>query len=151
MDRLRAIFPGPVGYSDHTPDGLAVLAAVARGAQIVEKHITILRDVPDAQDWKVSAGPENFAGLVADIRGVEALLGHGRKEPAPSEAESVHWAMKSLVAARDLLAGHVLAAEDLVAKRPGNGLGPALLDTVISRRLRRALSKDEQLAIEDLA
>ncbi len=151
MDRLRAIFPGPVGYSDHTPDGLAVLAAVARGAQIVEKHITILRDVPDAQDWKVSASPENFAALVADIRRVEALLGHGRKEPAPSEAQSVSWAMKSLVAARDLPSGHVLAAEDLVAKRPGNGLGPALLDAMIGRRLRRALSKDEQLALEDLA
>src|SRR5207244_2049117 len=59
MDRLRAIFPGPVGYSDHTANGLAVLAAVARGARIVEKHITIRRDVPNAQDWKVSAGPED--------------------------------------------------------------------------------------------
>ena len=151
MDRLRAIFPGPVGYSDHTTDGLAVLAAVARGACIVEKHITILRDVPDAQDWKVSAGPENFATLVADIRRVEALLGHGRKEPSPCEGQNVWWATKSLVAARDLPAGRVLTAEDLVAKRPGNGLGPALLDAVIGRRLRRALSKDEQLGFEDLA
>jgi N-acetylneuraminate synthase/N,N'-diacetyllegionaminate synthase len=151
MDRLRSIFPGPVGYSDHTADGLAGLAAVARGARIVEKHITILRDVPNAQDWKVSAGPENFAALVADIRRMEALLGHGRKEPAPCEAESARWALKSLVAARDLPAGHELTLEDLVAKRPGDGLRANQLGALVGRMLRRALWADDPLTFEDLA
>lgn len=151
MDRLREIFRGPVGYSDHTADGLAVLAAVARGARLVEKHITILRDVPNAQDWKVSAGPENFAALVSDIRRVESLLGHGGKEPAPCEAAGTAWALKSLVAVRDLPAGHVLKAADLVAKRPGNGISPSELPRVLGRTLSGPLRADEALVLENLS
>lgn len=151
MDRLREIFPGPVGYSDHTADGLAVLAAVARGACLVEKHITILRDVPNAQDWKVSAGPENFAALVSDIRRVESLLGHGRKEPASCEAAGTAWALKSLVAVRDLPAGHVLKAADLVAKRPGNGIPSSELPRVLGLALNRPLAMDEALLPENLS
>lgn len=151
MDRLRESFPGPVGYSDHTVDGLAVLTAVARGARLIEKHITILRDVPNAQDWKVSAGPENFAALVSDIRRVEALLGHGRKEPALCEAAGTTWALKSLVAARDLSAGQVLTVADLIAKRPGNGIPPNQLDRVLGRMLKRPLAADESLMLENLS
>lgn len=151
MDRLREIFPGPVGYSDHTADGLAVLAAVARGARLVEKHITILRDVPNAQDWKVSAGPENFAALVSDIRRVESLLGHGRKEPASCEAAGMAWALKSLVAVRNLPAGHVLTVADLVAKRPGSGIAPSELPRVLGRTLSEPLRADEALALEKLS
>ncbi|MGH8760307.1 MAG: N-acetylneuraminate synthase family protein [Burkholderiales bacterium] len=151
MDRLQDIFPGPVGYSDHTPGSFAVLAAAARGACIIEKHITILRDVPNAQDWKVSAGPEDFAGLVADIRRVEKLIGHGRKEPAPCEAAGTTWALKSLVAARDLPAGQVLTAADLIAKRPGDGILPNQLERVLGRALKRPLAADEPLMLENLA
>ncbi len=150
MDRLRRVFDGPVGYSDHTEGGLAVLAAVARGAKIIEKHITILRDVPNAQDWKVSAGPDDFPGLVADIRCVESMLGHGRIEPAPCEEDGINWALKSLVAARDLGSGHMVATADLIAKRPGDGIPPNRMGEVVGRKLRRSLSADEPLALDDL-
>lgn len=146
MDRLKEIFPGPIGYSDHTVDGMAVLAAVARGAAIIEKHITILRDVPDAHDWKVSAGPDTFPQLVADIRRVSSMIGHGRKEAAPCEHDGAKWALKSLVAMRDLLAGHRLTAGDLIAKRPAGGIPPNRLDDVTGRRLRRAVEADEALS-----
>ena len=151
MDRLREVFTGPVGYSDHTADGLAVLAAVARGARLVEKHITILRDVPNAQDWKVSAGPENFATLVSDIRRVEALAGHGRKEPAPCEAEGAKWALKSLVVLHDLPIGHVIRADDLYAKRPGDGIPPNHLIQLLGCRLKRAVKADAPLCWDDIA
>jgi N-acetylneuraminate synthase/N,N'-diacetyllegionaminate synthase len=150
MDRLAGLFEGPVGYSDHTEDGLAVLAAVARGARVVEKHITIRRNVPNAQDWKVSAGPEDLARLVADIRRVETMLGHGRKEPAPCEKAGALWALKSLVAARGLSPGHLLAAADLVAKRPGDGIAPNRIVDVVGRRLRRAVEADAPVRPEDL-
>lgn len=150
MDRLKQIFRGPVGYSDHTEDGLAVLAAVARGAAIVEKHITILRNVPNAQDWKVSAGPENFAQLVSDIRRVSAMIGHGRKEPAPCEREGAGWALKSLVALRDLPAGHVLTAEDLCAKRPGDGILPNRSMQLINHRLKKSVEADTPLSLDDI-
>ena len=100
MDRLGELFPGPVGFSDHTEDFLAVFGAVARGAHIIEKHITILRDVPNAQDWKVSAGPDNFAKLVADIRRMEAnTIGQKAKKQAACEEASIKWATKSLKSA----------------------------------------------------
>ena len=150
MDRLAEMFDGPVGYSDHTEDHLAVLSAVARGAEVIEKHITILRDVPNAQDWKVSAGPEDLAQLVADIRRVEQLLGHGRKEPAPSEADGQKWALKSVVAVRDLAAGETLAAGDLTTKRPGTGIPANELENVIGRTLARAVAADTALQAGDL-
>ena len=146
---LVQIFAGPVGYSDHTADGLAVLAAVARGARVIEKHITILRDVPNAQDWKVSAGPEDFGRLVERLRRVDAMLGHGRKEAAPCEAGGAEWALKSLVAARDLVAGHRLTSVDLTAKRPGDGLPPNRIGTLLGRRLRRPLQIDDPVTLED--
>lgn len=151
MARLREIFPGPVGYSDHTVDGLAVLAAVARGAQVVEKHITILRDVPNAQDWKVSAGPDNLARLVADIRRLETMIGSGRKEPAGCEQAGMAWALKSLVASHALSAGHMLTEADVTAKRPGGGLLPNRLGDLIGRCLTRAYAEDEIFDLKDLA
>ena len=150
MDSLRTVFSGPVGYSDHTVDDLAILSAVARGAKIVEKHITILRDIPNAQDWRVSAGPENLGKLVADVRRVEVMLGLGEKLPSPSENEALKWALKSLVLARNLPAGHCLEASDLLAKRPGTGLQPSRLNEVVGRTLARPLSADQQIDFKDL-
>lgn len=151
IERLKAISNVPVGWSDHTPDFLACYAAVARGAAIVEKHITVLRDVPNAQDWKVSAGPENLKEFVQSVRRIEAMLGHGRKEPAPSEAPGMGWATKSMVAARDLPAGHVLAARDLIAKRPGDGVRPDHAATLLGRRLAHAIAADDPVRPADLA
>ncbi len=145
MDRLAAVFPGPVGYSDHTPDHLAVLSAVARGAKIIEKHITILRDVPNAQDWKVSAGPEDLADLITAIRRIEVQLGHGRKEMSASERAGEAWAVKSMVAVRDLPAGHVLTERDLTAKRPGGGVPPSRAGELLGRRLVTAVAADEAI------
>ncbi|HJR77241.1 MAG TPA: N-acetylneuraminate synthase family protein [Nitrospiraceae bacterium] len=150
MDRLKTMFPGPVGYSDHTVDGMAVLAAAARGAAIIEKHITILRDVPNAHDWKVSAGPETFPQLVAEIRRMSAMIGHGRKEAAPCESDGAKWALKSLVAIQDLPAGHRLTEEDLTAKRPGGSIPPNRLHDVIGRRLTRGLKADEALSWDNI-
>ena len=150
MEALRRVFPGPVGYSDHTGGGHAVLAAVALGAGIVEKHITLDFNVPNAQDWKVAAGPETFPALVRAIREVEAALGTAEKIPQPCEESGMHWALKSLVAARDLAAGTVLDAGMLAAKRPGGGIAPARLGDVIGRRLCRALSADDAVSWDDL-
>ena len=150
MDRLAELFEGPVGYSDHTEDHLAILSAVARGAEVVEKHITILRNVPNAQDWKVSAGPEDLNELIADIRRLESILGHGRKEPSQAEREGQLWATKSVVAARELTAGTVLSHDDLIAKRPGTGIPANQLTDVIGRTMARSVAADTLLQRDDL-
>lgn len=148
MDRMRELFEGPVGYSDHTQGHHVVLAAVARGAALVEKHITLDFDVPNAQDWKVSAGPDDFAAFVREIREVEAALGRPRKEVQPCEEAALNWALKSLVAARDLPAGTVLGREHLVFKRPGDGIPPSRIAEFLGRRLARAVVADEPIRFE---
>jgi N,N'-diacetyllegionaminate synthase len=150
MDCLREFFDGPVGYSDHTDGFLAPYAAVARGAKVVEEHITILRDVPNAQDWKVSAGPDNFKRFVAELREIEKMIGDGRKGPAPCEMPAMKWALKSMVAVRDLAAGHRLTREDLVAKRPGEGVAPNQIDRLLGQVLVRPIRADAPILPSDV-
>lgn len=150
MDRMRELFQGPVGYSDHTQGHHVVLAAVARGAAIVEKHITLDFNVPNAQDWKVSCGPDDFAAFVREIREVEAALGRSAKEVQPCEQAALDWALKSLVAACDLPAGTVLQPEHLLSKRPGDGLTPSHQKELLGKRLARPVATDSALRLEDL-
>jgi N,N'-diacetyllegionaminate synthase len=151
MDRLADLFSGPVGYSDHTPDHLASIAAVARGARIIEKHITVLRDIPNAQDWKVSCGPEDFPLFVETLHRVEAMIGRRVKQPTSSESAALSWALKSLVAVRPLPGGHVLEPNDITAKRPGTGIPPNRLGELLGRKLRRDVAADHRFSPDDLA
>lgn len=150
INRLQKVFSGPVGYSDHTPDHLAILSAVAKGANIIEKHITIHRNIPNAQDWKVSAGPEDFPKLISEIRRVESILGHGKKEAAPSEKEALVWATKSIVASHKMEAGQQLEVSDLSIKRPGKGTAPNRITEFIGKTLKRDVKADEFILFEDI-
>lgn len=150
MDALRLALGGPVGMSDHSLGSAVALAAIARGARIIEKHLTLDR-LASGPDHAASIEPDAFAELVRQARLVESALGDGVKRPAPCELDTRAVARRSLVAARDLPAGHRLADGDLAAKRPGGGIAPAELDTALSRVLRRALARDQALAWDDLA
>jgi N-acetylneuraminate synthase/N,N'-diacetyllegionaminate synthase len=142
MNTLRDRVGVVVGYSDHTTGFHVPLAAVALGARIVEKHITLDYDVPDAQDWKVSCGPADFPDFVRQMREIEAALGTGIKAPVASEAESLAWARKSLVAAVDIEEGARITDAMLRAKRPGTGISPADSDKVVGRTARERIAQD---------
>jgi len=133
MDEIRSFFPGPVGYSDHTAGTAVPLAAVALGAKVLEKHITLDRDVPNAQDWKVSCDPSNFSAFVAQIREIEAALGQQHKSIGDLEQNSMLWARKSLHSAQSITVGQKIETTMLVAQRPGNGISPAHLTSLIGR------------------
>ena len=134
----------PVGWSDHT-EGIEIsLAAVAAGATLLEKHFTLDRTMP-GPDHRASLEPGELAALVRTIRETEAAMGDGVKRPAPAELANVAAARRSLHASRALPSGHVLAAADLVALRPGTGLTPALRDRLVGRRLRVGLREGEML------
>ncbi|MCP5367813.1 MAG: N-acetylneuraminate synthase family protein [Hyphomicrobiales bacterium] len=145
MGQIRDLFPGPVGYSDHTTGTAVPLAAVALGADVIEKHITIDRDVPNAQDWKVSCDPSNLAAFVAGIREVEAARGGAPKALATAERQSLLWARKSLTAARDIAAGECLTADMLVAQRPGDGLPPSRIGEVVGRTAHRSFARGTKI------
>ncbi len=131
MDQIRQFFDGPVGYSDHTEGTAIPLAAVAIGADIVEKHITLARDVPNAQDWKVSCGADTFPGFVRDVRLIEKALGGAPKTLSSAEIQSIQWARKSLTAKQSIPAGTKITACMLAVQRPGTGLSASLLDSVV--------------------
>ena len=144
MDTLRARFGCPVGLSDHSLGIEIALAAVARGAAVLEKHLTLDRTLP-GPDHRASLEPGDFAALVRGVRVIEAALGDGDKRPMPSEVDTRAVARRSLVAARALPAGHRLTRGDLAIKRPGTGIPPADLDRVLGRRLARPLGVDDMV------
>jgi N,N'-diacetyllegionaminate synthase len=144
MDTLRARFGCPVGLSDHSLGIAIALAAVARGADVLEKHVTLDKTLP-GPDHRASLEPAELTALVRGVRAIEAALGDGDKRPMPSELDTRAVARRSVVAARALAAGHRLARADVAIKRPGTGIAPADLDRVLGRRLARALAADELL------
>ena len=137
MDEIRSFFSGPVGYSDHTAGTAVPMAAVARGAKVLEKHITLDRDVPNAQDWKVSCDPSNFATFVAQVREIEAALGQQQKNIGDLEQNSLLWARKSMHAATAIAAGQTIEAVMLVAQRPGKGISPAHLASLMGHKAKQ--------------
>ncbi|HEX6987967.1 MAG TPA: N-acetylneuraminate synthase [Bacillota bacterium] len=147
MDTLRAAFDVPVGYSDHTPGDEVALAAVARGACVLEKHFTLDRGLP-GPDHAASLEPGELTALIAAVRRVEAALGDGRKRPAASEGETAAAARRSIVAACDIAEGTVLAETMLDFRRPGTGLPPALLEQVVGRTARRDIPAGAILSLD---
>lgn len=123
MDTLRDKFALPVGYSDHTM-GIAVpIAAVARGAVIIEKHFTLDRNLP-GPDHKASLEPNELKQMISSIRQIELALGDGIKQPTASELKNIAVARKSLVAAKEIKQGELFTAANLGVKRPGTGRSP---------------------------
>jgi len=150
MHTLSLVFGVPAGFSDHTLGLQVPLAAVALGACIIEKHFTLDRTLP-GPDHRASLEPDQLGALVQGIRTVEAALGHGRKEPAASEANTAAVARRSLVASRDIPVGTVLTKEHIAIQRPGNGLPPAWLPHLLGRTARAAISAGTLITLEMLA
>jgi len=130
MGTMARAFGALIGYSDHTPGIEIPLAAVALGACVIEKHLTTDRTLP-GPDHPASLEPDEFAAMVQAIRIVESSIGHGRKEPAASEANTASVARKSVVAAQDIRAGTVLTEKHMAIKRPGSGLPPTMAEHLL--------------------
>lgn len=144
MDTLAAAFSLPVGYSDHTT-GIAIsIAAVARGARVIEKHFTLDR-TSTGPDHAASLEPDELEMLVSSIRAVEGALGRPGKYPSAPELTNRAVARRSLVAARAIGAGTVLTMDDLIAKRPAGGRAPIGLWDLIGKTVERDYEKDEPI------
>lgn len=135
METLATAFGFPVGYSDHTRGNDVALAAVAMGACVIEKHVTLDRSLP-GPDQQASIEANELDVLVKAIRTMETSLGDGLKKPRPSEIETAITARKSLVAARDIPQGTAISRDMLVLKRPGSGLPASMLPIVVGRSVR---------------
>lgn len=147
---IRERFNVVTGYSDHTAGYHIPLASVAMGARIIEKHITLDYDVPNAQDWKVSCGPGDLGTFISQVRDIEAAITTRYNGPTENERRSLLWASKSLVTTHRIERGRRIGKDDLCAKRPGGGIPPSRTDDVIGRIATRALAEDVVIKLEDL-
>jgi N,N'-diacetyllegionaminate synthase len=139
-----------VGYSDHTLGIEVPIAAVALGAQVIEKHFTLDRNLP-GPDHVASLEPNELKAMVKAIRNIEqAISGSGVKEASESEKPNIKIARKSIHVNQDLKAGHRLNSDDLIMKRPGDGLSPMEIEKVIGKELNRDLKEESKLTWEDL-
>jgi N-acetylneuraminate synthase len=149
---LRREFPDAViGYSDHTQpqdSEHACPIAVALGARVVEKHYTLNKALT-GDDHYHAVDQAGLVRLVSGCRDAYAMS-RGCVEVSESELPARTYARRSIVAALDLPAGHLLGASDIDFKRPGTGLEPRFADRVVGRRVRRAIAADQCIALEDL-
>ena len=142
MHSIANAFGVPVGYSDHTEGIVVPIAAVAMGATVIEKHLTIDHNMA-GPDHKASLEPSQFASMVHGIRQVEQVLGNGIKRPSTSEQDNLSIVRKSLVASRAIQAGDIFTSENLTAKRPGTGISPIFWDLLVGRIASRSYDPDE--------
>lgn len=145
MLHIKREFDVKVGYSDHTLGIEVPIAAVALGAEIIEKHFTLDRSLP-GPDHAASLEPDELKAMVQAIRNVEnALEGNGIKEPSKSEQKNTAIARKSIHLRNDVKKGTQLIAEDLIMRRPGDGISPMNIDQVLGKIVRLDLHEDTKL------
>jgi N-acetylneuraminate synthase/N,N'-diacetyllegionaminate synthase len=142
MNTIKNAFKVKVGYSDHTLGVEIPVAAVAMGAEIIEKHFTLDKTLP-GPDHKASLEPRELKDMVEKIRNIEKALGDGIKKPNLSEEKIKSAARKSLVANMDLEKGTILKKENFEIKRPGNGISPEFLDILVGKKLVKDIKEDE--------
>jgi N,N'-diacetyllegionaminate synthase len=147
---LGSKFDVPVGLSDHTEGITAALGAVALGACMVEKHLTLDRDMP-GPDHRFSADPQELKTLVKSVRTLEKDLGKPDIGPTPSEIPLRKEFRLSCVARRDLQAGHVISSSDITLSRPGTGMPPKNQKWLIDRRLVKDVRAGHPFVPEDFA
>jgi N,N'-diacetyllegionaminate synthase len=149
MYTLSQAFPGAtIGYSDHT-QGIAIpIAAVGLGAKIIEKHLTLDRNLP-GPDHAASLEPGELKSMVSSIHQVCEALGDGRKRPMPSELPNRLAARKSIVAIREIMAGEVFSIDNLALRRPGNGLQPRYWNDIIGTTSRRNFKVGEMISLNE--
>jgi len=146
MCSIRDAFGVAVGYSDHTLGIEVPIVSVALGATVIEKHLTLDRNLP-GPDHKASLEPDEFAAMVCAIRNIEQAMGDGIKRPSSSEAKNKSIARKSLVAAKPIKAGERFTPVNLTAKRPGTGISPMRWDEVLGRTATRDYGADEMIEL----
>ena len=145
MDTMAAAFGLPVGYSDHTAGIEIAIAAVARGASVIEKHFTLDRALP-GPDHAASLEPDELAQMVRGIRAVELALGQPAKQPALAETGNRNVARRSVVAGRPIARGERLDLDMLACKRPGDGLSPMDIWALQGKVAMRDYAPDEPLS-----
>ena len=142
MNQMREVFNKQVGYSDHTVGIEVPIAAVALGAEIIEKHFTLDKNM-EGPDHKASLEPLELSQMICSIRHIEKSLGDGNKKRTASEQQNVVAVRKSIVAKCEIHKGELFTEKNLTVKRPSNGISPMKWNEIIGTRAKRDFLEDE--------
>jgi len=149
IETLECAFGLPAGLSDHTVGIIVPIAAVAMGACVIEKHFTLDKSLP-GPDHRVSLEPAELKQLVMAIRDVEKAMGNGIKTPAKEESKNKTVARRSLVARVDIPRGATITEEMVSIKRPGGGIEPKYINTIIGKKASHNIRRDELIIFSKL-
>ena len=139
---ISKAFNVKVGYSDHTEGIIIPIAATAMGAVLIEKHITLDKNM-EGPDHKASLEPQEIEQMIKAIRITEKAIGDGIKRMSPSEKKNLDIARKSLVASKEINKGDLFTNENLTCKRPGYGISPMEINKIIGTESKRNYLQDE--------
>lgn len=142
VETMKSEFGVPVGYSDHTLGNECCLAAVALGANMLEKHFTHDKNA-EGPDHMLSADPTEMKRLVADVRSLERALGDGVKRPAAGESTTRINNRKSIIALVDIAMGSEIKRDMIAIKRPGFGVPPKYFDEIIGHVARAHIRAED--------
>jgi N,N'-diacetyllegionaminate synthase len=146
MKTLESEFQTKVGYSDHTKGSHVAIAAVALGASIIEKHLTLNKKLK-GPDHSSSLEPKEFIKFVERIRTTEEILGSHEKTPTKSEIRNINHARKVIVASRSIPKGEKFNLKNVTVKRAGKGLSPLYWDKVIGSKAKKNYKADQKIFI----
>ena len=150
IETLHKLFPRcRIGYSDHSIGEEACLLALAKGASIIEKHVTIDNNL-NGPDHKSSMLIDDFGRLVNKLRKSEVILGKNKKLINHEQLAIRNMAMKSIVSKNAIKKNQVLKIENLCFKRPGTGISPMKIEEIIGCRVNKDIEKDRVIKFEDL-
>jgi len=152
IKHIKKEFPNYlVGYSDHTlpdPSMIVLTTAVLLGARVIEKHFTLDKTLP-GNDHYHSMDPNDLEKFIKNIKLLEKIIGEEEKKPLETEATSIKYARRSIVAKKKIPKGTVIERDMLTFKRPGTGISPKFIDKIIKRKARRDIKKDEIVRWDD--
>jgi sialic acid synthase SpsE len=149
IDMLRANYPDyPIGFSDHTIGVAIPLAAIAKGACVIEKHFTLDKEM-FGWDHKVSATKDEMTIITNSAKQIVKSLGSYRRIVSDEELIKKDAYRRSIVAAKEIPAGKVIESDDLDVKRPGTGISPVNLSFIIGKTAQRTIKADQLLGMED--
>ena len=146
MDVIRERFGCEVGLSDHSEGFVAAIAAVGRGAVVIEKHLTLDKKM-QGPDHLASLEPREFAAMVRQIRVVEVMLGNANKEPTKSEMKNIPVARKTIVASRPIRQGESLTDKNMTFKRVGKGLSPMCFWDILGKKTKCSYEMDQKVTL----
>ncbi|QCH26956.1 N-acetylneuraminate synthase [Clostridium tyrobutyricum] len=147
MNTLKSAFKVPIGYSDHTVGIEVSIAAVAMGAKIIEKHLTLDKHMK-GPDHRASLEPDELKDMVDGIRNIEKAFGDGIKRCNENEKNTKKVARKSIVAKTNLNKGQKLSINNIAFKRPETGISPIYTNIIIDKKITRDVNKDEFITLD---